>query len=432
MAKATKNSIPPSKWVDRKVIEKACQLLREGSTYRAAFRKAGANEQVAYEHLSNARMGRKSVLTPFLEEIEAAIEDSYTAVLDRVIKEDMNALDTSPESKDGLTLKQRTIGDEVWVSPKDRIIRAVQARAGLNVKGKEERAMYERLQSDRRVMRDPAEFIYAIGERDTVEDVLEGYAEYANAPTPDQCAILKSVAEHDRVIVRSGNALGKSHLLVRLAVWHLLRPGSTTIITAPEARVLKLSIMPRVNALAAKLGIPGRLKQTIRPDENSDEWQLASYSSDTAEGSSGVHPSGSFLIIVDEAQGTTPTLYAALEGMASAKGNKILMLGNPIHLEGPFFDICMDDNNSWQKHRLSALEHPNCIHGRTIYRDAIDRDWVAARKAEWGEGSDNWRTRVLGDFPQVDPEGVHFLSRDQIAKLSTPAGEPSWFKEMGL
>ena len=412
------------------------EYLRRGHSQRYAWEQAGASYRTAHQHVWRARRGDDTPLLPYIETYEEAITQGMESVIDRVVEDDVVALD----SKDGLSLQEkREVLDKEgsirivrkWVSPKDRLVRAIQARAGLRYTGNVT-PKYLEFQKDRRILADPYEFIYALGERDRVEDVLAGEAEYANAPTDAQSEILRSIRDHDRIVVQSANNMGKSHLLMRLAVWHLLRPGSTTIITAPEARILKTGLMPRINALAASIGMGGRLKQSIRPDADNDEWQLQAWSADTAEGASGIHPAGSFLIMCDEAQGMSPTLYAALEGMASSRGNKIVLMGNALYLEGPFAEACLDTTGTWQHHRLSALEHPNCIHDRMLYKDAIDRQWVEARRREWGEDSDNWRTRVLGDFPQVDPEGVHFLSRDQIAKLSTPAGEPSWFKEMGL
>ena len=436
MANPKKKTIPPLQWVSSGVIETAMEYLRRGHSQRYAWEQAGASYRTAHQHVWRARRGEETPLLPYLPTYEEAIFEGLDTALDRIVEDDVAALD----SKDGLVLQEkREVIDKEgclrtvrkWVSPKDRLVRSIQTRAALRpiagVKPK-----YLDMQQDRRILRDPSEFIYALGERDTIEDVLSGVVEHANAPTPQQAAILKDVAEWDRVAVHSANSMGKSHLLVRLAVWNLLKPGSTTIVTAPEARIIKTGLMPRVNALAASIGIGGRLKQSIRPNPADDEWQLQAWSSDTAEGSSGLHPSGPFLIICDEAQGMSETLMSAIEGMASGRGNKILLLGNGLYLDGPFFDACMDGSGTWRVHRLSALEHPNCLHDRMIYRDAIDRQWVEQRRIEWGENSDNWRSRVLGLFPQVDPKGVHFLTQEQIDKMATPAGAPDWFDEQGV
>lgn len=439
-----KRHIPPSKWEEKGVIDNAILLLKDGHSLRYSFGKSGACEPTAVKLRQKARLGEENVLLPRLEEIEKATQEGLDNAINRVMKDDLTLLDEMGEGQSLELVEEKEVfvpdgsGDTRFLQKrvsagkiKERILRAVTIRDGLTKQVVAEQP-YEKLQADRRVLRDPAEFIYAIGERDTVEDVLADRAEYANAPTEQQAAILRDIATHDRVVVASANSQGKSHLMIRLAVWNLLKPGSTTIITASEARVLRLSIMPKINAMAARLGVPGRLKQSIRPEEDNDEWQLVSYSADTAEGASGIHPSGSFLILVDEAQGMTQTFYEAMEGQASGRGNKLVLFGNPLYLEGPFFDAASDTSGTWQQHHLSALDHPNVVHDRMIYKDAIDRAWVMKRKEEWGTDSDAWRTRVLGLFPKVDPEGLHFLSRDQIAKLSTPAGEPSWFKAMGL
>lgn len=426
------------------MIDTAILYLKDGHSFRHSFARAGASRSMAFKLRQAARLGEENVLLPRLEEIEAALNEGLDAALNRVLKDDLELLDEMGESKSLELVEEKEVfvpdgsGDTRFLQKrastakiKERITRIVATRDGLTKQVVAEQP-YKKLQADRRVLRDPGEFIYAIGERDTVEDVLADRAEYANAPTDQQASILRDIATHDRVVVASANSQGKSHLLIRLAVWNLLKPGSTTIITASEARVLRLSIMPKINAMAARLGVPGRLKQSIRPDEDNDEWQLVSYSADTAEGASGIHPSGDFLILVDEAQGMTQTFYEAMEGQASGRGNKLVLFGNPLYLEGPFFDAASDGSDTWKQHHLSALDHPNVVHDRMIYKDAIDRAWVMKRKEEWGTDSDAWRTRVLGLFPRVDPEGKHFLTKEQIDKLSTPAGEPSWFKEMGL
>ena len=286
-------------------------------------------------------------------------------------------------------------------------------------------------QDDEDVELSPLPFIRRIlGENVEPSLVLSGIPSaptQANAPTPGQIAICDGLTRFTRLHVKSGNNLGKSHIIARLALWHLRKDSSTTIVTASEGRVVSDILMPRIGALANSIGIPGVLKRSIHPDLDDPEHALLSWSAEKAEGASGHHPHGSLMVLVDEVQGMGEHLFQALEGMASSEGNIIVLFGNPLYLDGPFHRIGTDDSPHWGRFTLSALDHPNIIYDRLLYPSAIAPDQIRAWRAEHGEDSDFWRTRVLGEFPKEDPEGREFFSQQNIAAAQRPIGEPDNF-----
>ncbi len=94
---------------------------------------------------------------------------------------------------------------------------------------------------------------------------------------------------------------------------------------------------------------------------------------------------------------------------------KLLALGNPTIVGGPFYDAFTKSRDLWRLHTISAFETPN-LEGLSI-EDIADKDlgdpmlmdnvrpylvtrrWVRERWTEWGPGHPLWYSRVLGQFP---------------------------------
>ena len=128
------------------------------------------------------------------------------------------------------------------------------------------------------------------------------------------------------------------------------------------------------------------------------------------------------LIIVEEGSGLEDEVLEALESCATGENSRILVIGNPIKLSGPFYERCNDPRNkelAKKKLRnviqISALDTPNYKEGKEIFPGMAGRGWVEEEKAKWGEHSAYYQARVLGQFPQSAENSVFPLEAIEAA-----------------
>ena len=119
------------------------------------------------------------------------------------------------------------------------------------------------------------------------------------------------------------------------------------------------------------------------------------------------------LIIVEEGSGLVDVILESLESCITAENNRLLVIGNPIRISGPFYDRCTDLKNPELKERglrntikISALETPNYVEGKEIFPGMIGRRGVEDELVKWGESSAYYQARVLGEFPQSAENAV--------------------------
>ena len=246
-----------------------------------------------------------------------------------------------------------------------------------------------------------------LGERTTVEDVLEGRSLHATAPWESQVEILNSVRDHQRTAVRSGHNLGKTHIAARVGIWFLYSfCPSVVITTAPKFSQVRDLLWVRWRSAwqGANYPLGGELLTTIcrpRPDKYPD-WFAGGYTAKDANAFSGYHEK-KILFILDEADGIPKWIFDALEGMLSGEGCKVLLIGNPLRRTGEFFRAFRDP--LYHKIEISCLDHPNVVHQKLIYSRALSPGWPKERLQKWGKEDPRYMSRVLGKPPKEE-EGV--------------------------
>ena len=102
-------------------------------------------------------------------------------------------------------------------------------------------------------------------------------------------------------------------------------------------------------------------------------------------------------MIVDEASSLEPEIYESIEGVLSGSESYLLLIGNPIWSDGVFRDAF--DDVRFKSFVVSGLDHPNVIHQKSIYKRAISPGFPAEIAKAYGEESDVYNIRVLGEFP---------------------------------
>ena len=115
---------------------------------------------------------------------------------------------------------------------------------------------------------------------------------------------------------------------------------------------------------------------------------------ESPEALQGVH-SAHVLLIVDEASGVDEKIFEAAVGSMSSQNATTLLLSNPTKTSGLFFDTHHDLKDMWYTTHVGAKESP-----RVTEAFCID----LARR--YGDDSNAYRVRVLGDFPKADDDTI--------------------------
>lgn len=266
--------------------------------------------------------------------------------------------------------------------------------------------------------------------------------------TPAQAATAAAIADHPRVVVTSGNGLGKTHLLADLtASYSRHYPASVVLITAPTRHQLRGILWP---AIKAALRATGAIDDAYtRNDYHAGDRHIKTIATNAPERLQGTH-ADHLLIIADEASGLDTDLLAALHGCAVGDQNRILLLGNPNSTDGALYA-------AWQMptyHRLtlSALDHPNVLTRTDAIPGAVTwssirqmlLDWTREQAQPTADSfplpvdhadippatanlaqprhwlpSDEFRVRVLGQWPSAPPGSLF-----RPADLAECTGQP--------
>lgn len=238
-----------------------------------------------------------------------------------------------------------------------------------------------------------------------------------------QADVANAVATHRLVAVRSSNAVGKTFVACCIAAWWLMtRRPTYVLVTSSSWLKLKDEFWPELRHIVKRPwhSLPGELHGLDWTMD--DRWACYGLSPNEPENFGGYHSAGGVLVIVDEASALLMEMYDAIMGVVADDRSKVLLIGNPLRPEGPFWDAFRAPE--WHSLHISALESPNVVEGREVVSGLATRTWVEERKREWGEGSPAYQARVLGEFPESGDDVLVPLNWCEAAteRTAAPAG----------
>ena len=215
-------------------------------------------------------------------------------------------------------------------------------------------------------------------------------------PVPYQQEIIESLFKHHRLAVRSPHGAGKTSL----SSWIILYALATCendfkiITTASAWRQLSQFLWPEIHKWyrRADWSKISRKIELLTLQAQTDQGTAFAAASDRHELIEGAHASTIYCIF-DEAKAIPDPTWDALEGAFSTGECYALAISTPGDLSGRFFDIHRRKPGfeDWKTRHIKLDE---CIKaGR------ISKDWVEARRRQWGESSPVFQARVLGEFP---------------------------------
>jgi phage terminase large subunit len=222
-----------------------------------------------------------------------------------------------------------------------------------------------------------------------VEDVLKA------KPLPWQKDFLNAVARGERRIsIRAGHGVGKSTACSWALVWFMLtRFPQKAVLTAPTAGQLFDALFSEVKRWINAL--PEFLKEQIevfsdrivlKAAPESSFMSARTSSADRPEALAGVH-SENVLLICDEASAIPEPVFESAAGSMSGHSATTVLIGNPTRNTGLFFKTHHQLASDWFTMHVSCVDNP-----------LVARDFINQIKATYGENSNAFRVRVLGEF----------------------------------
>lgn len=242
-----------------------------------------------------------------------------------------------------------------------------------------------------------------------------------------QKEILKAFADPTipYISVKSANGVGKTYLSATLICQYLDThiPGYAIVSGASWTGIMK-TVWPTLRRVLrnSPVALGGELLNTEW--RRGDQWGAFCCSPDQPENFSGFRTENGALILVDEASALDYKVHEAIMGLASARGSKVIYLGNPLTPEGAFYDSF--SNPDWINFSISAHEVADLnIPGLATH------EWIAMREREWGKDSPMYKARVLGQYP--DSVYNSLISLSWLPKMITPKIlKPKGTKKLGV
>ena len=258
-------------------------------------------------------------------------------------------------------------------------------------------------------------------------------------PTPQQAEVLAAARDgHEQIAVRSGQGIGKTAVADVLGLWRALRAeGALVVVTAPSMRQVQDVYMMEMRRIVQKAHpvLKDIVSFTARKvfigrrglDEDSDKehWGILAVTATDPVNAQGYHQD-QLTFIVDEASGVERPFIEQIQGTMSQKGGDRLLLlqGNPNHVDSVHYDAFHRYRAEWSCHVFNAEESP-----------MVSPEHCKKLERQWGRDSNAYRVRVLGQFPNKDPNAVMSIEdleactkNDQLWAVKRKLG----FKQFGL
>ena len=257
-----------------------------------------------------------------------------------------------------------------------------------------------------------------------------------------QADIARSVVANKDVVVKAGHGVGKSFLAAVLIAWWVdtRYPNVFVASTAPSGAQISAIVWREVRRLYRAVAelhperpLPGRI--TSLNEWKTDDGTILGFGrkppdEKTDDAFQGLHDAGGVLAVGDEAVGLREDLIDALGNITSNASSRRFLICNPTNPSSYVAKLFKERPDNWTFHTISVFDNPNFT-GEDV-PDSVraglsDETYVDSKRAEYGEGSPRWVSRVLGEFA-YDTEASLFtdaeLSRGFDTEILPSGGRP--------
>lgn len=233
-------------------------------------------------------------------------------------------------------------------------------------------------------------------------------------PTSQQLEVLQDIDNgYKDISVKSGHGSGKSTVMSWVIIWvGLFKYDSKIPITAPTSPQLTRLLLPEVRKWQKNL--PLELKDSIEVMSDSIKFSSGNFAiprtarRGASEALQGFH--ATFLCwIIDEASGVDDEIFEVVEGSLTGNNYLRLLMANPTRTVGYFFNTHNKHKALWRTHTFNTELSEN------VSRESIER-----KKLEYGADSDQYRVRVLGQFPLSSTDALFTMQEIEDAMAKNP------------
>lgn len=224
-------------------------------------------------------------------------------------------------------------------------------------------------------------------------------------PDTWQADVLRAFPKNSRIAMKSSKGVGKSTILAWCA-WNFLatRPFPKMVASSISGENLADGLWAELSKWQQKSKFLSSAftwtKTRIFANENPENWFLSARTwakgadaSQQANSLAGIH-ADYVLFILDEVGGFPDGVLAAAEaGLATGKESKIIMAGNPTHLEGPLYKACTSERHLWNVTEITSdPENPK-------RSTRVSLAWAREQIEKYGRDNPFVMVNVLGQFP---------------------------------
>jgi hypothetical protein len=244
--------------------------------------------------------------------------------------------------------------------------------------------------------------------------------------TPDswQVEVLRAVRVNARVALKACKGPGKTTLLAWVVWWFLVtRPHPKVVATSVTEDNLRDNLWAELSKwqqqslfLQAMFRWTATRVQSVEHPEtwwaSARSWSKGSDPTQQANTLAGIH-ADNVLFVLDEAGGIPDAVAAAAEGglanASEAEGReaKLIIAGNPTHLEGPLYRACTSERALWWVKEITGdPDDPQRA-------PRISVEWARAQIAKYGRDNPFVLVNVFGKFPPTSSTAL--LGPDDVS-----------------
>lgn len=231
-----------------------------------------------------------------------------------------------------------------------------------------------------------------------------------------------------RISIRSGHGVGKTTLLAWVELHFIFtRYPCKVAVTAPSATQLfdalasetKFWLKRAIEVTPAFEGLfetsAERVYMKAQPEAVFVTYRTSR--KESPEALQGIHAEH-VLLIGDEASGIPDVVFEAAAGSMSTKGAITVLAGNPTRSTGFFYATHTKLRHIWKSIKVACFDSTR-----------VDTSYIEEERA-FGENSNRWRIRVLGEFPEGDDDTLvprHTVMSAVDRKVTPSRADPMYW-----
>lgn len=240
-------------------------------------------------------------------------------------------------------------------------------------------------------------------------------------PTHQQAQILKAFEHHNFVAVKSGHGIGKSKLMGWIANWWVDTRGKRVPITGAGGDQLQDIVWPEIVTVNNQKWewLSNQYEKTTEELRQKKNKELAKAvlrvaRMDNDDALQGFHDC---MFLIDEGSGVRDGVFEVASGAMGDPGAYGFMAGNPTKLSGYMYNI-FHKPTFWYVMSFSSQDTLAEEEYTYTYIDPLGnikvintrgrqtRQWVENMRKEYGENSNAFRIRVLGEFANAGKDMI--------------------------